>query len=286
MDIYYTILDLQKAILVYRRQGASIGFVPTMGALHKGHLSLISKAKQENDIVVCSIFVNPVQFNNKEDFEKYPHTENEDIQLLNKEKCDLLFTPSQKEIYPDSTHNNLDFNFGDLDKVMEGKYRSGHFKGVAIVVKRLLEIVLPNKAYFGEKDFQQLAIVKVLVKQCFPTIDIVPCPIMREADGLAMSSRNMRLTIEERKVVSLIYKTLFEAKTRAQSNTVFDLKQWVEGEINAQPLMKLEYFEISNINTLNPIENWEVNQKYIACIAVFIGKVRLIDNMIIEINKK
>jgi pantoate--beta-alanine ligase len=279
LNIYKKVLDLQKEIFVIRQKDASIGFVPTMGALHKGHLSLIEKAKKENDFVICSIFVNPIQFNNKEDYEKYPRLEEFDINMLNEKKCDLLFLPSEKEIYPEP--NNFIFNFGNLDKVMEGKFREGHFQGVAKVVKRFFEIINPDRAYFGEKDFQQLTIIRELTKQFFPAIDIISCPIIRESDGLALSSRNMRLTIEERKIVPLIYQTLKKVKERVPQTSVIELKKWVENEINSQPLMKLEYFEISSIQSLQSIEKFEKEEKYIACIAVFIGKVRLIDNIIL-----
>lgn len=281
MNIYRKISDLQKEIFVFRQKGSSIGFVPTMGALHQGHLSLIEKAKQENDIVICSIFVNPFQFNNKDDFKNYPHTEDVDIRMLNEKNCDLLFLPSEKEIYPKTDH--IFFNFGNLEKVMEGKFRKGHFQGVAKIVKRFFEIISPDRAYFGEKDFQQLLVIKELARQYFPAIDIISCPIQRETDGLALSSRNMRLTIEERKFAPLIYKTLLEVKEKVGKVSIIELKNWVEKKINSHPLMKLEYFEISDIETLQPLEKWEDTKKCIACIAIFIGNVRLIDNLFLEI---
>jgi pantoate--beta-alanine ligase len=280
LNIYKKVLDLQNEIFVIRQKKASIGFVPTMGALHIGHLSLIEKAKLENDFVICSIFVNPIQFNNKEDYEKYPRLEEFDINMLNEKKCDLLFLPSEKEIYPKPS--TIIFNFGNLDKVMEGKFREGHFQGVAKVVSRFFEIINPDRAYFGEKDFQQLTIIRELTKQFFPTINVISCPIVREPDGLALSSRNMRLTMEERKMAPFIYKTLKKAKEKVPQTSVLELKKWVENEINSQALMKLEYFEISSIQTLQPIDEFENKKKYIACIAVFIGKVRLIDNIILE----
>lgn len=280
MKIYKTISDLKKELAAIRQKGSSIGFVPTMGALHKGHLSLIEKAKKENEVVVCSIFVNPIQFNNKEDYTKYPRNEENDCIMLNEINCDLLFFPSEKEIYP--SVDNFIFNFGELENVMEGKFRQGHFQGVAKVVKRLFEIINPDKAYFGEKDFQQLLIIKELAKKIFPDIKIISCPIYRESDGLAMSSRNMRLTPQERSVAPLIYKTLTKVKENINKDTMNQLKEWVKKEINSNHLMNLEYFEIADINTLQPVEKFDNSKSCIACIAVYIGNVRLIDNIFLE----
>ncbi len=280
MNIYREISELQKELLEINQKSSSVGFVPTMGALHQGHLALIEKAKQENDFVICSIFVNRIQFNNIEDYEKYPQTENKDIELLKEKNCDIIFIPTEKEIFPNI--DNFFFNFENLDKVMEGKFRQGHFSGVVKVVKCFFEIINPDRAYFGEKDFQQLTIIKEFAKQNFPTIEIIACSTVREFDGLAMSSRNVRLTEEERKVAPFIYKTLKRVKEKKINETVNDIKQWVIKEIDSQQFMSLEYFEISSSLTLQPIEKWEDSKNIVACIAVFVGNVRLIDNIIIE----
>jgi len=255
----------------------TIGFVPTMGALHEGHISLINRAKKENDIVVCSIFVNPIQFNNKEDFNKYPQKIDEDIIKLGNIECDYLFIPSVEEMYPEA--DNTVFDFGHLDKIMEGKYRPGHFNGVAVVVKKIFEIVEPNKAYFGEKDYQQLIIIKKLVEQYNFDIDVIPCPILREEDGLAMSSRNVRLSSDERKIAPNIFKILNKAKEKSGKISVPELINWVKNEITLFKKMKLEYFEIVDTQTLLPISEWKDSENCIACIVVYVGKIRLIDNI-------
>ncbi len=278
MKIINTIKNTKEYLKNIRLQNLSIGFVPTMGALHEGHLELIRKAKRENDFVVCSIFVNPIQFNNREDLEKYPRNLENDISELEKTGCDLLFSPSVKEMYPAPVKTKYDF--GDLEKVMEGKHRPGHFNGVAIVVKKLFEIIKPDKSYFGEKDYQQLVIIHALVKKYKIPVEIVPCATVREPDGLAKSSRNKRLTPEERKIAPVIYQILKEVKNKAGKTPINELNKWVEQQINNCKGMKLEYFEIVDKKTLQPIERWE-NKDCIACIALFLGKVRLIDNIIL-----
>jgi pantoate--beta-alanine ligase len=255
----------------------SIGFVPTMGALHQGHLSLIDYAANENDIVVVSIFVNPTQFNDKSDYAKYPRILEDDIEKLNKVKCDIVFTPDESDMYPEE--DKRQFDFGNLDKVMEGKHRPGHFRGVALIVSKLFEMVKPDRSYFGEKDFQQVAIIKYITKQLKFDIEIVSCPIIRENDGLAMSSRNMLLTSEQRKNVSLISETLFEAKKFAKNNSVSETKDWVIRTINANPLLKVEYFDIVDSEKLESIESWSQNADKVGCIAVHVGNIRLIDNV-------
>jgi pantoate--beta-alanine ligase len=269
--------DLQQELTQLRASGKSIGFVPTMGALHEGHLSLIKQSNSENDITVVSIFVNPTQFNNKNDFTRYPRILADDIESLKTVQCDLLFIPSENEMYP--KEDTRQFNFGNLDKVMEGKFRPGHFRGVGLIVSKLFEIVLPDKAYFGEKDFQQVAIIKHLTKQLGFNIEIVSCPIIREQDGLAMSSRNMLLSKEQRAEVSLISRTLFESVTKAKSFTVEQTKDWVIRSINKNHYLDVEYFEIVNAETLEPIKNWEENAEKFGCIAVQVGNIRLIDNI-------
>ena len=287
MKIFEKIHDLNICLGSINKENSIIGFIPTMGALHKGHLSLIEKAKSENDIVVCSIFVNPSQFNNKKDLENYPRSITNDIKLLNEANCDILFMPSISEIYPESksqgTNNKPElniFDFGMLDKVMEGKYRPGHFKGVADVVSKLFNIVKPRNAYFGQKDFQQLVIVKRLAEQLNFPVNIIGCPTVREADGLAMSSRNINLSPEERKDAVLISKTLFKVKGLSKQCSIDEVKRWAEKEMSTNKLMRLEYFEIVDPETLLPIGDWKGTGQNQALMAVFLGKVRLIDNII------
>lgn len=269
--------EVVAELSLLKQQGKSIGFVPTMGALHQGHLSLIECSNKKDDITVVSIFVNPTQFNNPKDFEKYPRILEDDLEQLKKVKCDLLFVPSNEEIYPEE--DKREFDFGHLDKVMEGAHRPGHFKGVGLVVSKLFEIINPHRAYFGEKDFQQIAIIKKLIKILNFSIEIVSCPIIREKDGLAMSSRNMRLTFEQRKNVSLIAKTLFEAREKAKLLSVKETQEWVINTINKNPYLDVEYFEIVDENTLLSVENWKQPGNKRGCIAVNVGDIRLIDNI-------
>ncbi|MEI7594331.1 MAG: pantoate--beta-alanine ligase [Bacteroidota bacterium] len=280
MEIFYRIAELKDFISEAKKKNKIIGFVPTMGALHKGHLSLVSKSNSECDITIASIFVNPIQFNDKKDFEKYPRTNDSDIFLLKHAECDAVFIPSVNEMYPEEV--NMVYNFGILENVMEGRFRPGHFNGVAIVVKRLFELVPADKSFFGEKDFQQLLIIKDLVKQLNLKMEIIGCPIVREPDGLAMSSRNVRLSEDERKEASNINKILSEAKGKYKNLDINLLKAEVESKISSFPKMKLDYFEIVNRNTLEPVENWDDYEELIECIAVFVGEVRLIDNMFIK----
>ncbi|NVN95319.1 MAG: pantoate--beta-alanine ligase [Bacteroidetes bacterium] len=277
MKIFETITETQLYLQKNKNDKNKIGFVPTMGALHQGHLNLVKQAKSENDIVVVSIFVNPIQFNNEEDLLKYPRTLQKDADLLQKVGCYIIFAPNEKEIYPEP--DTTIYNFGLLDKVMEGKFRPGHFNGVAIVVKKLFDIVMPDNAYFGEKDYQQLQIIKSLVKQMNIPVNIIPCPIVREVDGLAMSSRNMRLTDEERKVAPFIYQILLQAKGKMNKLSPKEITQWVNRQIEIQPLLRMEYFEVVNATTLLPISNWDDCEHAIGCIAVFLGNIRLIDNI-------
>lgn len=259
------------------KKDTTIGFVPTMGALHKGHLSLIKKAKKENDFVVVSIYVNPTQFDKKEDLINYPKTISTDLKLL-KSICNLVFIPSTKEIYGKNI-SSASFNFGGLENQMEGKFRKGHFNGVGTIVKKLLEITTPTNAYFGEKDFQQLQIIKQMVAQTQLPVNVVGCPIYREADGLAMSSRNTRLTKEYRAAAPFIYKTLQKAKEKFGTINAKDVINWVGNEFKNHSLLKLEYFEIANEKTLQPIKEKLAQHNYRAFIAVFAGKIRLIDNI-------
>lgn len=262
----------------------NIGFVPTMGALHKGHLSLIKKSKSENNITVCSIYVNPLQFNDKKDFEKYPRNYDIDIELLKRTDCDVIFMPLTEEMQPVGDYHDYDLN--GLDKVMEGKFRPGHFRGVVYIVKKFFEIIQPDNAYFGMKDFQQLTIIKYIVNNLRLTtydlrlINIVSCPIIRDSDGLALSSRNIRLSAAQRKIAPNIYKTLLRTKELFKTMSVVQLNQWFKHEIENFTQMKLEYFEIVDKQTLLPVKD-KVSDNAIACTAIFLGDIRLIDNIIL-----
>lgn len=262
-----------------RKIGKSIGFVPTMGALHEGHLSLIRRSISENDLTVCSVFVNPIQFNNKKDLENYPRTLDNDLKILEKAGCDVVFTPKVEEIYPNGETGSIDIDFGYLDKILEGKFRPGHFKGVAIVVKKLLEIIEPHNAYFGKKDYQQFLVISQMVKQFNLPVGIIPCPIIREPDGLAMSSRNMRLTIGERKIAPLIYEVLSRIKDRSGSIPVKKLKEWAVKKIGKTPVFVVEYIEIADKSTLLPLKNWKSKENAIVLAAVNLNEIRLIDNI-------
>lgn len=279
ITLTHTISETQTAIQHQISEGKTIGFVPTMGALHEGHITLIRRAALENDFVVVSIFVNPIQFNNPEDLAKYPRNLTADIKQLEETGCNLVFAPTADEMYPEP--DLTEFDFGQLDKVMEGKFRPGHFNGVAIVVKRLFEIVTPTKAYFGEKDFQQLAIIKRMVSILQIPIEIVPCPIVREADGLAMSSRNARLTPEERNEAPVIYKALSGIKENYSWFIPDGIKQLVTGEIQENHRFRVEYVSVVNAETLLPFEDWQDVEHAVVCVAAFIGSVRLIDNIVL-----
>jgi pantoate--beta-alanine ligase len=257
---------------------ATVGFVPTMGALHEGHLSLVKQAVSETNIVVVSIFVNPTQFNDPKDLERYPRTLDADLQLLEKTGCQIVFAPGVNEIYPEPDKRK--FNFGELESVMEGLHRPGHFNGVAQVVSKLFEIVKPNKAYFGLKDFQQLAIIKNMVAQLNLPVEIVPCPIVREESGLAMSSRNELLSADERKNAALISETLFKAKELALQKSVNELKNWIFETINKNKYLTVEYIDIVDDIQLQSVKNWNEYDVKVCCVAVFCGKVRLIDNIV------
>ncbi len=276
MQVIEKIKDLKQEIKSQRNQGKTIGFVPTMGALHDGHLYLVDCAAQENDIVVVSVFVNPIQFNNPEDLKKYPRNLEKDAELLSRHNTDYIFAPDADEMYPGKVTKTYDF--GMLDKVMEGKFRPGHFNGVAVVVHRLFNIVEPDKAYFGEKDFQQLAVIRQLVKQENIPIVIKGCKIIREENGLAMSSRNQRLSAESHEKAAQIYKTLKKAVELSKNQTVPQVKRFVENELN-KIRIDTEYFEIVDSETLQPIKDWQETKNPRGCIAAYIDDVRLIDNI-------
>ena len=277
MLIFTEIKSLQQEIKSLKN-GATIGFVPTMGALHGGHLSLVEMAKKENDFVVVSIFVNPTQFDNADDLINYPKTIEKDLSLLKSFNCDIVFTPTPEEIYEDNIKSQS-FDFDGLEFQMEGKFRAGHFNGVGTIVERLFEIVKPHKAYFGEKDYQQIQIIRKMTEKKNLPVQIISCPIHREKDGLAMSSRNTRLTKEQREAAPFIYETLKKAKIKFGTKNASEVVKWVENEFKNHPLFNLEYFEIADEETLLPVETKNPTKKYRAFIAVFAGKVRLIDNI-------
>ena len=277
MKVFKTAGELNNAMKELSQQNAKIGFVPTMGALHPGHISLVKKSDSENDFTVVSIFVNPTQFNDKNDLTNYPRTLEKDLNLLSDNGCDLVFTPSEKEMYPETDERN--FSFGSIEEVMEGKHRPGHFNGVAQIVSKLFAIVPAQKAYFGEKDFQQVAIIKNLVEKLKLSIQIISCPIFREEDGLAMSSRNMLLTDVQRKNAPVIYKTLVESLEKTEAYSVQELKRWVKETINENPELETEYFDIVDEVTLQSISSWNHGGNMRGCVAVKVGKIRLIDNI-------
>ncbi|MBQ2907778.1 MAG: pantoate--beta-alanine ligase [Bacteroidales bacterium] len=277
MNVYNFIVDIQRFVEEKHNLGLKVGFVPTMGALHEGHISLINRAKKENDIVVCSVFVNPIQFNNPADLEKYPRTPEKDITKLEQVGCDAVFMPSVEEMYPDKVEDHYDF--GDIEHVMEGACRPGHFNGVAIVVRKLFEIVNPNKAYFGEKDFQQLAIIKKMVRDLNMNLEIVPCPIVRENDGLAMSSRNVRLNETERAIAPKIFATLNDAISKKDAMSPSEMKKYTLDKYAEIKEFDVEYVEITDEINLKSLENWNECDHARIFVALQLGPVRLIDNV-------
>ena len=269
---------LKTEIDSFRKSGLKIGFVPTMGALHSGHITLVENSVRENDVTVVSIFVNPTQFNNVDDLKKYPRDLNKDANLLSKAGCNLIFAPEPADIYSDNELNErFSFDFEGLDKVMEGKFRPGHFNGVVQIVSKLFTLVEPHKAYFGEKDFQQLAIIHLMVRKMGFNVEIVDCKIVREASGLALSSRNERLTAEQKVQAARISAILFESVKLAKTKTPEELHLWVLLQLENAPGLKAEYFEIANSVTLQTLKSWD--EPAVGCVAVFCGDVRLIDNV-------
>ena len=277
MLVVSTIEQLRAFLASARAEGKSVGLVPTMGALHEGHASLVERSVAANDVTVVSVFVNPTQFNDKGDLERYPRTLEADCQLLEGLGTDCVFAPSAEEVYPEP--DTRVFDFAPLDKVMEGIYRPGHFNGVAQIVSKLFMYVEPDRAYFGEKDFQQLAIIREMVRQMDFKLEIVGCPIVREQDGLALSSRNALLTPEQRSTALAISKALFESVEFAKSHTLAETKLMVEEAIAATEGLELEYYEIVDGNTLQPVSAWDDTDYVMGCITVYCGKVRLIDNI-------
>ena len=279
MQIFYSINTLQDYLKTQRKKGKSIGLVPTMGALHKGHLSLIEASKADNDLTICSIFVNPTQFNNPQDLAVYPRTLEADCVMLESVKCDVVFAPNAHDMY--LTLPNLKFNFGDLERVMEGQFRPGHFNGVGIIVSKLFIIVQPDSAYFGQKDLQQCAIINRLVKDLSYNLKLNICPTQRETDGLAMSSRNRNLTPEQRKNAPEIQKALKKAvELLKNKKSVIAVKGFITSYLDNIEGIEVEYFEISDFETLQPVNELSEG-KTALCIAAFMGKTRLIDNMIV-----
>ncbi|MDT8309697.1 MAG: pantoate--beta-alanine ligase [Bacteroidales bacterium] len=278
MEVVYTVAGVEKHLNKVRKEGFVIGFVPTMGALHKGHISLIEAAKEKSDFVVCSIFVNPVQFNDASDLKNYPRTPDDDMVVLKEAGCDLLFMPSVREVYPDGDIKEQ-FDFAQLDKVMEGIRRPGHFNGVAMVVKRLFEIVKPRKAFFGLKDYQQFCIIKKMRDNFNLPVEILGCETVREVNGLAMSSRNKRLSSEQRERASIIFSMLSMVKEQLNTLTPDEAKEKVVSAINSQKDMTVDYFIIADISSLQPITQWAETDSAAAFIAVQVGPVRLIDNL-------
>ena len=275
MKVIHTIKDLQAELSVLKAQGKKVGLVPTMGALHAGHASLVKRSVNENEVTVVSVFVNPTQFNDKNDLVKYPRTLDADCKLLEACGATYAFAPSVEEMYPEP--DTRQFSYAPLDTVMEGAFRPGHFNGVCQIVSKLFEAVKPHRAYFGEKDFQQLAIIREMVRQMQFDLEIVGCPIVREEDGLALSSRNARLSAEERENALKISQTLFKSRTFAATHTVSETLKFVEDAIAAVPGLRLEYFEIVDGNTLQKVDNWNQTSYVVGCITVFCGDVRLID---------
>jgi len=265
--------------------GKKVGFVPTMGALHEGHLSLIRSSVKENDVTIVSIFVNPIQFNQASDFENYPITPDEDLAKLEANNCDLLFLPSQNEMYPEGLETDNDFNPGYLGEILEGAYRPGHFQGVATIVKKLFDATNPDLAYFGQKDYQQLLIVQKLVKDYKLNIEIKQGAICREPEGLAISSRNVRLTNDQRKWAPEIYQTLLKAKQALQSREISTVKHEALKQLNEIPEAKAEYFEILNAQDLTNFEANELPETIVICATVWLGEVRLIDNILVKANE-
>ena len=277
MKIIRTISELQSELSLLKAEGKSIGFVPTMGALHQGHASLIRRAVAENGATVASVFVNPTQFNDKNDLKNYPRNLQADCELLESIGTDIVFAPEVEEMYPEP--DTRIFSFAPLDTVMEGACRPGHFNGVAQIVSKLFYAVNPDKAYFGEKDFQQLAIIRQMVRDLDIKVEIIGCPIVRECDGLALSSRNMLLSNEERQRALTISQSLFASLKHAEENSLASTKAFVEEKVNSTEGLQLEYFQIVDGNTLQELNEWEDSDYIVGCIALFCGKIRLIDNI-------
>jgi pantoate--beta-alanine ligase len=281
MIILKKVSDIQKLLGNASEKHRLTGFVPTMGALHEGHISLIKAAKKETGVVICSIFVNPTQFNDSKDFEKYPVTIDADIYLLEKAGCDVLFLPTVTEIYPNGLQTNTYFDLGFIETVLEGEFRPGHFQGVCQVVYRLLEIVMPGKLFLGQKDFQQCMVIKKMAATSFPSLDIIICPTQRETSGLAMSSRNKRLNDNEKQQATAIFETMQFVQSHIQTGDIKQLQQNAVQQLTAKGF-KVDYVAIADAATLQLKENWDGQEKVVVLIAAFLNEVRLIDNMVLN----
>ncbi|MBR2369541.1 MAG: pantoate--beta-alanine ligase [Paludibacteraceae bacterium] len=275
MIVVETIKSLKQELEKYNSK--NVGFVPTMGALHDGHISLVKRSVEENDVTVVSVFVNPTQFNDKADLERYPRTEEADKKLLEAAGCDIVFMPQVEEMYPEE--DTRVFNFGSIETVMEGKYRPGHFNGVAQIVSKLFYAVEPTRSYFGEKDFQQVAIIRDMVKQLNIPVEIIACPIIREESGLARSSRNELLSAEERKKAALISQVLSKSVNFAKEMSVEEVKNWVNDQFKSDDTFKMDYYDIVDGNSLQSVSSWDESDYIVGCIAIYCGKIRLIDNI-------
>lgn len=275
MIVVETIKKLKQELEKYNSK--NIGFVPTMGALHSGHISLVERCVKENDVCVVSVFVNPTQFNDKADLERYPRTEEADKKLLEAAGCDIVFMPKVEEMYPEE--DTRVFNFGSIETVMEGKYRPGHFNGVAQIVSKLFDAVEPTRSYFGEKDFQQVAIIRDMVRQLNLPVEIIACPIIREESGLARSSRNELLSAEERKKAALISQVLSKSVNFAKEMSVDEVKNWVIDQFKTDEVFRMDYYDIVDGNSLQSVSSWNESDYIVGCIAVYCGKIRLIDNI-------
>jgi pantoate--beta-alanine ligase len=279
MKVFNTIQEIRNYVLTQKQAGKSIGFVPTMGALHKGHLSLIETSKSQNDLTICSIFVNPIQFNNPEDLAKYPQTLEADCTMLDGVGCGAVFAPSVQEMYPEPTA--IKFNFGNLETVMEGKFRPGHFNGVGIVVSKLFNIVQPDRTYFGQKDLQQTAVIRQLIKDLSFQIELIVCDTLREDGGLAMSSRNKNILPEHKQLATEIFKLLEATMLSVEvDKPIEEIQQFAHKILGYFPEYQLEYFEVVNVNTLMPVTKRQPEGQTAICIAAYLGKVRLIDNLV------
>lgn len=285
MHIFKLVEPLQQFLEEQRKAGDRIGFVPTMGALHEGHLSLIRQSRAENDLTVCSIFVNPTQFNEVSDLEKYPRTPERDVEKLAGAGTEVLFMPEVEEVYPPGGDLKVDVDLGRLDEVMEGAFRPGHFEGVVMVVRRLLEIVGPDRLYMGQKDYQQFTIIRHMIRSLDLPVELLVCPILREPDGLAMSSRNERLSADDRRRAAAIYRALRQAREQMEDHTPAQIRRQAI-QVIEQAGLQSEYFEIVDGETLQPVDHFGQAEKVVACTAAWAGQVRLIDNMILKEPKK
>lgn len=279
MQVIESVSELLTFVENGKQKGLKTGLVPTMGALHDGHLSLVKRSKADNDVTIVSLFVNPVQFNNPDDLATYPRREEEDFRLLAREGVDVVFAPAVEEIYPEDFDRNKKFDLGSVAEVMEGKYRPGHFQGVALVVSRLFQLCRPTRAYFGMKDFQQIAVIRQMVKTEGLDVELVACPIVREESGLALSSRNLLLSPTHKKEAASIHDVLTRSLDFVGKRTVEETRQWVVSQLNSKEDFSVEYFEIVDGETLLPVEEWSEARYIVGCITVYVGKIRLIDNI-------